>query len=117
TFYGMYNLAAGFDNEFPWELPPTFVAREQQLDKSIPLNFVSTNDITGGNSGSPLIDREMRVVGLAFDSNVEGLPNEFLFRPDSGGRRGSVAAAGILEALRSVYQATALVNEILANAR
>ena len=117
TFYGMYNLAAGFDNEFPWELPPTFVAREQQLDKSVPLNFVSTNDITGGNSGSPLIDREMRVVGLAFDSNVEGLPNEFLFRPDSGGRTVSVAAAGILEALRSVYQATALVNEILANAR
>ncbi|HEU5210961.1 MAG TPA: S46 family peptidase [Longimicrobiales bacterium] len=117
TFYGMYNLAAGFDNEFPWELPASFAQRAQQLDKSVPLDFVSTNDITGGNSGSPLIDREMRVVGLAFDSNIEGLPNEFLFRPDSGGRTVSVAAAGILEALRSVYQATALVNEILATAR
>jgi len=117
TFFGMYNLAAGFDNAFPWELPPSFAEREQQLNKSVPLNFVSTNDITGGNSGSPLIDREMRVVGLAFDSNIEGLPNEFLFRPDSGGRTVSVAAAGILEALRSVYQATALVDEILANAR
>lgn len=116
TFHGMFNLAAGFDNEFPWELPATFAQREEQLTKSAPLNFVSTNDITGGNSGSPLIDREMRVVGLAFDSNIEGLPNEFLFRPDSGGRTVSVAAAGILEALRSVYQATALVDEIIAGA-
>ncbi len=117
TFYGMFNLAAGFEHTFPWSLPPTFRERADALDMDVPLNFVSTNDITGGNSGSPLIDRDMRVVGLAFDNNIEGLPNEFLFRPDAGGRTVSVAATGILEALRSIYQATALVDEILANAR
>jgi hypothetical protein len=117
TFYGLYARAAEFSNEMPWALPGTFAARRAAVDMETPLNFVSTNDITGGNSGSPLIDREARVIGLAFDSNVEGLPNEFLFRPDSGGRTVSVHASGILEALRSVYQASALVDELLANAR
>src|SRR5690606_1523226 len=59
------------------------------------------------------IDREMRVVGLAFESNIEGLPNELLVRPDSGGRTASVAAAGILEEVRSVYQATARLDAVL----
>ena len=117
TFYGMYNLAAAFSDEMPWTLPQSFRERRAALAMDTPMNFVSTNDITGGNSGSPLIDRDMRIVGLAFDSNIEGLPNEFLFRPDSGGRTVSVAAAGIVEALRSIYQATALVDELLATAR
>ena len=117
TFYGMYGAAAGFENEMPWTLPASFAQAVDAIDMSVPFNFVSTNDITGGNSGSPLIDRDMRVVGLAFDSNIEGLPNEFLFRPDSGGRTVSVAATGIIEALRSVYGADALVAELLSNAR
>jgi hypothetical protein len=76
------------------------------------LNFVTTNDITGGNSGSPVIDRQARIVGIAFDSNIEALPNEFLFRTGSG-RAVSVHSGGIIEALRNVYQTRALLNELL----
>ena len=80
---------------------------------STPLDFVSTNDITGGNSGSPVIDKDARVVGIAFDGNIESLPNEFLFGAP-GGRTVSVHSAGILEALRSVYHADRLVEELTA---
>ena len=83
---------------------------------SKPLDFVSTNDITGGNSGSPMIDRDARVVGIAFDGNVEQLPNEFVFRTVTG-RTVAVHSAGILEALRSVYRADYLVEELLAGTR
>jgi V8-like Glu-specific endopeptidase len=96
----------------PWTLPPAFAEHQEDLDMSAPLNFVTTNDITGGNSGSPMIDREARVVGLAFDGNIEQLPNEFLFRIMAG-RTIGVHSAGITEALRSVYQADALLAELL----
>lgn len=113
SIYGMFGRAADFDNEDPFTLPRTFAERENAIDMSAPLNFVTTNDITGGNSGSPMIDREARVVGIAFDGNIEQLPNEFLFRVETGGRTVGVHSAGITEALRSVYQAEALLNELL----
>lgn len=113
TFWGMFDRAYSFDNRMPWTIPETFRRRVDALNLSAPVNFVTTNDITGGNSGSPIIDRNARVVGLAFDSNIEGLPNEFLFRTETGGRTVAVHSAGILEALRSVYQTEALVNELL----
>ena len=81
---------------------------------STPLNFVTTNDITGGNSGSPMIDREARVVGLVFDSNIEGLPYVFLYGTPESGRAVGVHSAGILESLRNVYRADALVRELTA---
>lgn len=112
TFHGLFGRALGFGNEDPWRLPETFAARREALDLSAPLNFVTTNDITGGNSGSPMIDRDARVVGVAFDSNIEGLHNQFLFRATAG-RTVGVHSRGILEALRAVYQADGLVAEIL----
>jgi hypothetical protein len=111
TIYGLYGRAAAFANEMPWTLPPNFEKANDRVDMSKPFNMVSTNDITGGNSGSPVIDREARVVGIAFDGNIEQLPNEFVFRTDAG-RTVSVHSAGILEALRSVYNAAALVTEL-----
>jgi hypothetical protein len=116
TFYGLYARAAEFDNRDPWTLPPTFAERRAAVALDVPINFVSTNDITGGNSGSPMIDREARIVGIAFDGNIEQLPNEFVYRTETG-RTVGVHSAGILEALRSVYRAQALVNELLGTSR
>ena len=115
TLYGLYARAAEFDNEMPWTLPVAFQEARARVDMSQPLNFVSTNDITGGNSGSPMIDRDARVVGIAFDGNIEQLPNEFVFRTEAG-RTVAVHSAGILEALRNVYQADELVGELLEGA-
>lgn len=112
TYYGMFGRSADFDNRMPWTMPESFDRRRGALDLSLPLNFVSTNDITGGNSGSPIIDREARVVGIAFDGNIEQLPNEFLFRTETGGRTVAVHSVGIMEALRQIYRATALVEEL-----
>lgn len=114
TFYGMFARAAEFNNEMPFALPATFAERRAAINLATPLNFASTNDITGGNSGSPVIDREARVVGIAFDSNLEALPNEFVYRNEAG-RAVSVHAAGILEALRNIYRAEALVRELAGN--
>jgi len=113
TFYGIYDRSASFGNAMPFTLPPSFARRRDAIDLATPFDFVTTNDITGGNSGSPMIDREARVVGVAFDSNIEGLPNEFLFRTETGARAVGVHSAGILEALRGIYQADALLAELL----
>jgi hypothetical protein len=113
TYYGMFGRSADFDNRMPWTLPEIFDRRRGAFDLALPLNFVSTNDITGGNSGSPIIDRRARVVGIAFDGNIEQLPNEFLFRTETGGRTVAVHSVGIIEALRSIYRATALVDELM----
>jgi V8-like Glu-specific endopeptidase len=116
VFHGMYARAAEFGNAAPFDLPPAFTARKQHVDMTVAMDFVSTNDITGGNSGSPIIDRQARIVGLAFDGNMEQLPNEYVFRTDTGGRTVAVHAAGILEALRSIYQAEALLAELTRSA-
>ncbi len=117
TFHGLYERAEVFNNEDPFTLPDSFAKAKDTIDMDRRLDFVSTNDITGGNSGSPMIDRQGRIVGLAFDGNVEQLPNEFLFRPDSSGRTVGVDTQAITEALKSVYKATRLLNELTAAAK
>lgn len=112
TFYGLYDRAFGFGQRRPWTLPPRYLARRNDVRLDTPLDFVATTDITGGNSGSPVIDRRGRWVGVAFDSNIEGLAHEFLFLGENG-RTVAVHAAAVLEALRSMYRADALVRELL----
>ncbi len=112
NFQGLYARSAQFGNQMPFTLPASFERNRANLNQATPFNMVSTNDITGGNSGSPVIDREARIVGIAFDGNLQQLPNEFVFRKVAG-RAISVHSAGILEALRNVYRATALVNELV----
>ncbi len=112
SFYGIYERANNFGNEMPFTLPPTYAAARGRVDMAAPLNFVTTNDITGGNSGSPMLNRAAEIVGVVFDGNIESLPNEWLFSEEVG-RAVGVHSAGIMEALRSIYQAEALVRELL----
>lgn len=111
SMYGLYARAVEFDYEPPWNLAPSWVDAENRLDLATPMNFVSTNDIIGGNSGSPVINAQAEVVGLVFDGNIQFLPNRFVF-DDYAGRTVSVHSSAIIEALQKVYDAQALVDEL-----
>jgi hypothetical protein len=109
----MYDRYYSFDKEAPWNLPDRWKNPPPSFDMGTPLNFVSTNDIIGGNSGSPLINRNLEVVGIAFDGNIESLPNHIISTEESM-RCVSVHSAGILEALEDIYQADRIVKELRA---
>lgn len=116
SFYGIFGRATEFGNQMPFTLPAQYAARRAFINMATQLDFVTTNDITGGNSGSPIVDREGRIVGLAFDSNIEALPNEFLYRNDTQ-RAVGVSSAAITEALRNIYRADALLRELTGAAK
>lgn len=111
TFYGLYDRHHAFPGQEEWALPDRWVGPPTALDLSTPLNLISTNDITGGNSGSPLLNKNLEVVGLVFDGNIEQLPNEYLYR-DEAGRTVSVDSRGIIEALDTVYDMDRVVVEL-----
>jgi len=111
TIYGLFDRSAGFAGQAPWALTPRWQAARSVLDLATPLNAVSTNDIIGGNSGSPVINRDGEVVGLVFDGNIEMLPARFLFS-ERVIRTVWLDSRGIIEALRRVYDADALANEL-----
>ena len=112
TYYGMYDHYHSYaEVSDQWELPESWLAPPDDFDFSTPVNLVSTNDITGGNSGSPLLDKDLRVVGLVFDSNIDALQNTYIYL-DERGRAISVDSRGILEALEEMYEAQRLVEEL-----
>ena len=110
---GAYEHAAEHNSQSPYNLPESWMKSKANLDLKTPLNFVSTADIIGGNSGSPTVNQKGEVVGIIFDGNIESLPWNFAYS-DVQGRAVSVDSRGIQEALRKVYGATALAEELMA---
>ena len=105
---GAFDRHTGQD---PFALPETWLRHRSDLNLQTPLNFVSTNDIIGGNSGSPVINQKAEVIGLVFDGNIHSLGGEFWF-DENQNRAVSVHHASILEVLKKVYSAQRLVSEI-----
>jgi hypothetical protein len=113
TIGGAFQHAGSHGNSPPYELPPSWIkARDSgKLQLDTPLNFVSTADIIGGNSGSPVVNRDNQVVGLIFDGNIQSLVLDFGY-DDRQARAVSVDSRGIIESLRSIYHADRLVQEL-----
>ena len=111
TMGGAFDHAAKHGNVFPWALPKSWHDRRKEIDPKTPFNFVSTCDIIGGNSGSPVINREGEFVGIIFDGNIQSLVGDFVF-DETQNRAVSVHSSAILEALKKIYQADSLVMEL-----
>jgi hypothetical protein len=111
TYFGLYDRHYSFNQKFPWALPEKWANPPLELLKS-PMNFVSTNDIIGGNSGSAIINEKGEAVGLVFDGNIESLPGNFIYDEEYN-RTVSVHAGGIMAALKYIYKADRLVDELI----
>ncbi len=116
TFAGLYERNEEHENRPPFDLPQRWIEKRGALDLTVPFNFVSTPDIIGGNSGSPVVNRAGEFVGIIFDGNLYSLVGDFAYE-DVQARALSVDARGIIEAMRKVYGVEPLVQELLAGRR
>ncbi len=108
TFEGAYDRHTGKD---PFELPETWMKAKERVNLKTPLDFCSTNDIIGGNSGSPVINKDAEVVGIIFDGNIQSLGGDFGF-DESVNRAVAVDSPGIIEALDKIYDAGRITSEL-----
>ena len=113
TIAGLYARSKQADDKAPWDLPAAWADKKAKLNGKVPMDFVSTNDIIGGNSGSPVINARGEVVGLVFDGNIQSLVGDFVY-DETQNRAVSVHSAALIEALRKVYDAGALADELQA---
>jgi hypothetical protein len=111
TFYGLYDRAASFSNKPPFDLTAKEAAGRDKLDLATPLDFVATGDIIGGNSGSPVVNRDGELVGLIFDGNIESMAGDFVY-DGAKNRAVAVHSSGMIEGLRKLYGAGALADEL-----
>ena len=111
TIYGLYDRHYSHAGDDDWALPDRWLDARETLDLSTPINFVSTGDIIGGNSGAPVLDQELEVVGVVFDGNIESLPGDYIYLPELN-RSVAVDVRAILEALDEIYDSDRLVLEL-----
>lgn len=112
TLAGLYDRASSQGYTPPFDLPKRWLDRKSKLNLEVPVNFVSTADIIGGNSGSPVVNRKGELVGIIFDGNLQSLVLDFVYMDDQA-RALSVHSAAIIESLRKVYDAGDLAKELL----
>jgi hypothetical protein len=110
-FAGLYQRADGHDSEPPFDLPQRWMDKRSALNLETNFNFVSDADIIGGNSGSPVVNKANEFIGIIFDGNIQSLALDAIFS-DKQARAVSVDSAAIIEALRKVYDAKALADEL-----
>ncbi|MEW6130672.1 MAG: S46 family peptidase [Acidobacteriota bacterium] len=110
-FAGLFKHAAAHGNKEPYKIPESWTAKKAQLDMKTPFNFVTTHDIIGGNSGSPVINKNLELVGLIFDGNIESLVGNFIY-DETQNRAVSVDVRAMLYALKNIYSAKELVDEL-----
>ena len=110
-FAGAYRHAAEHAGQADFDLPKSWMSAKDRVDLQTQLNFVCTADIIGGNSGSPVVNRDGELVGLIFDGNIQSLTSDYLYS-DEQSRAVSVSGVGIVEALRSIYNANELADQI-----
>jgi hypothetical protein len=113
TFYGLYDRALGHGEKPPFDLAPKVKAARPKLDLATKVNFVTTNDIIGGNSGSPVVNAKGEYVGLIFDGNIQSLVGRYAY-DETRNRAVAVHSSGILEAMRTIYGMRALSAELTA---
>ncbi len=111
TFGGLYERSTKFNEKFPYNLAPRWTEKKSALSLKTPYNFVSSNDIIGGNSGSPTINKEGELVGLIFDGNIQSLVGNFYY-DEAVNRAISVDSRGMLEVLRKVFDAKEIADEL-----
>ena len=111
TFYGMYDRYYSNATKYPWGLPERWLNPKEGFDMSTQYNFISTNDITGGSSGSAVINKNAEIIGAAFDGNIESIPGNFLYNP-SNNRMVSVSSKAILQILRYIGDAERIADEL-----
>lgn len=111
-YAGLYARSVVHGGKEPFDLPARWKERIGELELSVPFNFVTTHDIIGGNSGSPVVNRAGEFVGIIFDGNLQGLVLDFAYE-EVESRAVAVDSRGILEALRKVYNVDALVEELV----
>ena len=111
TIGGAYAHAADHQNQPPYRLPKSWMEHKSRLNLSTPFNFVNTADIIGGNSGSPVVNRAGELVGIIFDGNIQSLVLDYIYT-DQQARALAVQSSAIGEALKNIYGAQRVIQEL-----
>ena len=111
NFSGAFTHAALHEGQQDFDLPKSWMEAKDQVNLKTQLNFICTADIIGGDSGSPVVNRNGELVGLIFDGNIQSSTSDYLYSEEQA-RAVSVAGVGIIEALRTIYKARDLARQI-----